>query len=65
MHINAHGNVQTRFMSLQQAGEVFDVGWAKVRVGEHVRHPNGSLRSVTKKERLKIADLADLINGGK
>lgn len=53
------------WLKIQEAGEIYDFGFAAVEIGGKVLQSDGSVRPITEWERNKIADIADEWSGMK
>jgi hypothetical protein len=55
----------TEWLPLRRAGIAYDCGWCPVSIGGQVMEEDGSVRDITKRERQRIADIADDYSGSK
>ena len=58
-------NGERHWMTLNQAGKVYDSGWYPVSIGGQVMDEDGKERDITDEERKRIADIADECSASK
>lgn len=56
---------QVEWLSIRNAGIVYDSGWVPVSIGGQVMEENGDVRDITSAERTQISDIADDYSGSK
>jgi hypothetical protein len=56
---------EERWLSLQEAGVLYDNGYLNVEIGGRVREPDNLTRPISQEERDKIRDIADQVSGSK
>jgi hypothetical protein len=58
-------NEEQKFLSMQQAGVIYDSGWDKVEIVGLVLEANFSVRPITAEERNQIREIADKYSSSK
>lgn len=58
-------NGKKKYLSLQDAGIVYDNGFVQVEIGDNVLESDFTVRNITKKEEREIANIADEYSANK
>lgn len=58
-------NGERRFLSLREAGIVYDSGYDQIEIAGEVMESDGKIRSITDEERRRISEIADRVSSSK